>query len=72
MSHRYPPTDEVFIAQNAGSAAAGTGLNKSSIISKISLAEAAAVSDQRNATGLVNVTTVNSNPIVSNPNGKGN
>ncbi|KAM0807037.1 hypothetical protein AB5N19_07376 [Seiridium cardinale] len=68
----YPPTDEVFIAQNAGAPAAGTGLNKSSIISKISLSQAAAVKDQRNASGLVDVTTVDSNPMVINPNGATN
>ncbi|KAK9797630.1 hypothetical protein SCARD494_03459 [Seiridium cardinale] len=68
----YPPTDEVFIAQNAGAPAAGTGLNKSSIISKISLSQAASVKDQRNASGLVDVTTVDSNPMVINPNGATN
>ncbi|KAI1339131.1 D-lactonohydrolase [Xylariaceae sp. FL0016] len=65
----YPPTDEMFFAQNAGATAAGTGLNKSAIIMKISLSEAAAVSSQRNATGKVNVVTVDSNPMVINPNG---
>ncbi|KAI1872932.1 uncharacterized protein JN550_003806 [Neoarthrinium moseri] len=68
----YPPTDEVFIAQNAGSPAAGTGLNKSSIISKISLAQAGPVSNKRNATGLVDVITVNSSPMVINPKGATN
>lgn len=65
----YPPTDEVFFVQNAGAKAAGTGLNKSAIIEKISLADAAAVSGMRNASGQVNVTTVPSNPMVVNPNG---
>lgn len=67
--HRYPPTDEVFFVQNAGADAAGTGLNKSSIIQKISVAEAEAVKDSRNATGNVTVTVVPSNPQVINPNG---
>ncbi|KAI0598266.1 D-lactonohydrolase [Biscogniauxia sp. FL1348] len=65
----YPPTDEMFFVQNAGAAAAGTGLNKSAIILKIALSEAAAVSSQRNATGLVNVQTVDASPLVANPNG---
>ncbi|KAI0538310.1 D-lactonohydrolase [Xylaria digitata] len=65
----YPPTNEVFFAQSAGNPATGTGLNKSAIIQKISLAEAEAVSDKRNATGLVKVVVVDSNPIVLNPNG---
>jgi gluconolactonase len=56
--------------QNSGALAAGTGLNKSSIIQKIALSEAAAVSGKRNATGLVNVQVVNSSPMVINPNGK--
>ncbi|RYP49997.1 hypothetical protein DL768_004432 [Monosporascus sp. mg162] len=68
----YPPTDEVFFVQNAGARAAGTGLNKSSIILKIDLSEAAAVSDQRNATGAVNLHIVDSNPLVVNPNGATN
>ncbi|RYP16711.1 hypothetical protein DL765_004947 [Monosporascus sp. GIB2] len=68
----YPPTDEVFFVQHAGAPAAGTGLNKSSIILKIDLSEAAAVSDQRNATGAVSVHTVDSNPLVVNPNGATN
>jgi gluconolactonase len=36
----HPERDEVFFVQNAGAPAAGTGLNKSSIIQKISLADA--------------------------------
>ncbi|KAJ2991211.1 hypothetical protein NUW58_g2596 [Xylaria curta] len=65
----YPPTNEVFFVQNAGARAAGTGLNKSAIIQKISLAEADAVSTKRNATGLVKVHVVDSKPMVLNPNG---
>lgn len=63
----YPPKDEVFFVQNAGAPAAGTGLNKSSIIQKISLADAEAVrkGELANAT----VTVVPSNPQVINPNG---
>ncbi|TPX09098.1 uncharacterized protein E0L32_001639 [Thyridium curvatum] len=65
-------TDEAFFVQNAGAPAAGTGLNKSSIILKINISEAAAVSSQRNASGQVKVTTVPSNPMVVNPNGATN
>ncbi|KAK3723697.1 hypothetical protein LTR37_001578 [Vermiconidia calcicola] len=68
----YPPTDEIFFVQNAGAMAAGTGLNKSAIIQKIALAEADAVRTLRNASGLVTVTTVPSNPMVINPNGATN
>lgn len=64
---RYPPTDEVFFVQNAGAPAAGTGLNKSAIVEKISLADAAAVANGTSEN--VTVTTVNSNPQVINPNG---
>jgi hypothetical protein len=65
---RYPPRDEVFFVQNAGAPAAGTGLNKSSIIQKISLAEADAVRQGKLAA--VAITVVNtSNPQVINPNG---
>ncbi|KAF3766187.1 calcium-dependent phosphotriesterase [Cryphonectria parasitica EP155] len=67
----YEPTDEVFFAQNAGAAAAGTGLNKSSIIQKISLAQVDALKNLTNATGQVTVTVVPSNPMVINPNGAG-
>lgn len=66
---RHPATNEVFFVQNAGAPAAGTGLNKSSIIEKISVAEADAVKNSRNATGKVTVTVVPSTPEVSNPNG---
>lgn len=65
----YPPTDEMFFVQNAGARAAGTGLNKSSLIYKISLAQAGAVIDKVNASGLVDVVEVTSSPIVVNPNG---
>lgn len=65
----YPPTNEVFFVQNAGAPAAGTGLNKSSIISKISLAQADAVKTTLNAVGKVDVTVVPSHPQVINPNG---
>ncbi|KAK7967099.1 uncharacterized protein PG986_001376 [Apiospora aurea] len=64
----YPPTDEVFFVQNAGAADAGTGLNKSAIIQKISLAQAKAAKNETNAVGKVDVTTVASNPQVINPN----
>jgi len=64
----YPATEEVFFVQNAGAPAAGTGLNKSSIIQKIKLSDAEKV---RNGTlEAVPVTVVNtSNPQVINPNG---
>jgi hypothetical protein len=61
--------DEVFFVQNAGAAAAGTGLNKSNIIQKIALSQAAAVSSMRNASGHVQVQTVNATPPVINSNG---
>ncbi|RAH77198.1 gluconolactonase [Aspergillus japonicus CBS 114.51] len=64
-----PPTDEVFFVQSAGGTGSGTGLNKSAIIQKISVPQAAAVSHLRNASGLVNVTVVPSTPTVINPNG---
>ena len=66
--NRHPARDEVFFVQNAGAPAAGTGLNKSSIIQKISLADAEKV---RNGTlKAVPVTVVNTtNPQVINPNG---
>ncbi|KAF7550134.1 hypothetical protein G7Z17_g5907 [Cylindrodendrum hubeiense] len=65
----YPPTDEVFFVQNAGAPAAGTGLNKSSIIQKISLDDAEAVRTSSNSSEEVTVTTVPSDPQVINPNG---
>ncbi|KAF5002725.1 hypothetical protein FGRMN_121 [Fusarium graminum] len=63
----YPPTEEVFFVQNAGAPAAGTGLKKSSIIQKISLREADAV--RKGDKDEVQVTVVDSNPQVINPNG---
>lgn len=66
---RYPPTDEVFFAQSAGPLSAGTGLKKSSLILKISLDEAMAVANERDAVGKVQVHTVPTNPPVINPNG---
>ncbi|OJJ65079.1 hypothetical protein ASPSYDRAFT_39878 [Aspergillus sydowii CBS 593.65] len=62
-------TDEVFFVQNAGAKDAGTGLHKSAIIQKVSLAQAAAVSNRTNAVGLVNVTTVHPSQLIANPNG---
>ena len=66
----YKPTDEAFFVQNAGNPDAGTGLDKSAAIYKISLKEADAVKSQRNATGKVTVTLVPSKPEIPNPNGK--
>jgi gluconolactonase len=60
----------VFFVQNAGAKNASTGLKKSAIIQKISLAEAAAVSGKSDAVGLVNVHVVHSSPQVINPNGR--
>lgn len=70
FASRFKETDEVFFVQNAGAKNASTGLNKSAIIEKISLADAAAVSQKSDAVGLVDVTTVSSSPMVLNPNGK--
>jgi gluconolactonase len=68
---RNPPTDEVFFVQNAGAKAAGTGLTKSSVISKIKLSQAAtaAASGLRNQSGNVDIIQVDSSPMVINPNG---
>ncbi|KAL0936740.1 evolved d-pantonohydrolase [Colletotrichum truncatum] len=65
----YPPTDEMFFVQNAGAPAAGTGLNKSSIVQKISLADAEALRTGSHTAEQVTVTAVPSNPQVINPNG---
>jgi gluconolactonase len=65
----HPPTDEVFFVQNAGAEAAGTGLAKSAIIQKIDLSQADAVTSQTDASGQVDVVTVDSQPQVINPNG---
>jgi gluconolactonase len=62
----------MFFVQNAGAPAAGTGLKQSSIIQKISLAQADAVKHQINATGMVSVEEVYSHPQVINPNGATN
>jgi gluconolactonase len=59
----------MFFCQNAGAKAAGTGLNRSAVIQKISLPEAMAVSHLQNAVGQVNVEIVNFQPTVINPNG---
>jgi len=65
----YKAKDEMFFVQNAGNPDAGTGLNKSAAIYKISLKEADAVKNTRNAVGKVTVTLVKSTPEVPNPNG---
>jgi len=64
----YPPTEEVFFVQNAGAKAAGTGLNKSSIIQKISLSDAEKVRNGSLEAAPVAVVDT-SNPQVINPNG---
>ena len=63
----YPPTDEVFFVQNAGHPDTGTGLNKSSIVQKISMDEAMKVAAKE--LDYVQVHRVDSNPQVINPNG---
>jgi gluconolactonase len=68
LNNRHPAKDEVFFVQNAGAPAAGTGLNKSSIIQKISLSDAEKV--RNGSLTAAPVTIVNtSNPQVINPNG---
>lgn len=63
----YKEQDEVFFVQNAGAKSAGTGLNKSAVVEKISLAQAAAVQKgERNQTEVI---VVNSTVEVVNPNG---
>ncbi len=59
----------MFFAQNSGSKAAGTGVEKSAMIQKISLPEVAALSALRDATGLVTVMATGSNATILNPNG---
>lgn len=60
----------MFFVQSAGNPNTGTGLHKSAMIQKISVAEAASVSHRREAVGLVKVHTVDSEPQVINPNGE--
>ncbi|KAF5564755.1 gluconolactonase [Fusarium phyllophilum] len=64
-----PPTEEVFFVQNAGDPDAGTGLAKSSVIQKISLAEAEALKNGSHTESQVKITVVDSDPQVINPNG---
>ncbi|RKL38832.1 hypothetical protein BFJ72_g6962 [Fusarium proliferatum] len=64
-----PPTAEVFFVQNAGDPDAGTGLAKSSVIQKISLAEAEALKNGSHTESQVKITVVDSDPQVINPNG---
>lgn len=61
----------MFFSQNAGAIAAGTGLNKSSVIQKISMADAAAAAE-RGGNPSVNVTVIGESPQVINPNGATN
>ncbi|KAK7748105.1 hypothetical protein SLS53_001357 [Cytospora paraplurivora] len=68
----YEPTDEVFFVQNAGAPAAGTGLNKSGIIQKISLSQVEGLTNLTNATGQVTVDLVSSDPTIVNPTGATN
>lgn len=70
--NRYEPTDEVFFCQSAGARATGTGLEKSAIIQKISLAQVDTMTSLVNATGQVDITLVPTNPTVVNPNGATN
>lgn len=70
----HPSTKSVFFAQNAGAHAAGTGLEKSAILQRISLDEVEALVE-REKKGLrgegeyVKVETVGETPQVINPNG---
>ncbi|KAF4487997.1 gluconolactonase [Fusarium agapanthi] len=66
-----PPTEEVFFVQNAGDPDAGTGLAKSSVIQKTSLAEAEALKNGSHTESQVKITVVDSDPQVINPNGEG-
>lgn len=66
----YKAKDEVFFVQNAGNPDAGTGLNKSAAIYKISLKEADAVKNLRDGVGKVEVVHVPSTPEIPNPNGQ--
>jgi hypothetical protein len=59
----------VFFVQSAGSPDAGTGLEKSSIIQKISLADAEAMRNGSHTQSEVEINIVNSEPQISNPNG---
>ncbi|KAI8242674.1 hypothetical protein K4K57_004404 [Colletotrichum sp. SAR 10_99] len=63
-----PTTDEMFFVQNAGDPDAGTGLNKSSIIQKISLLDAEELRNGTFGATAVPVHTVPSTPQVINPN----
>ncbi|KAK8847529.1 hypothetical protein IAR55_005387 [Kwoniella newhampshirensis] len=63
----YPPTDEFFFCQNAGAPAAGTGLHKSAIVEKISLAQAEEVVEGKRKE--VDVISVEGDVKVINPNG---
>ncbi|EXK25806.1 gluconolactonase [Fusarium oxysporum f. sp. melonis 26406] len=58
----YPPTDEMFFAQNAGDPAARTGLNKSSVLQKISLVDAEALRNGTHAENEVKVYVVPEKP----------
>jgi gluconolactonase len=60
----------MFFVQNAGAKDAGTGLNKSNIIQKISLKQVQEVVESRNASRRVDVVTVNANPPIINSNGR--
>ena len=62
----------MFVAQNAGSPDAETGLNKSNIIQKISLRAAQAIADGTNTSSEVEVVTVSPEPNVINSNGAAN
>lgn len=60
----------MFFVQNAGAVEAGTGLNKSSVVQKISLAQAEAVRAGSHNDSEVTVHVVPSNPQIINPNGR--
>lgn len=66
----YKAKDEMWFAQNAGAPDAGTGTDKSAVLYKISLKEADAVKNERNAVGKVKIQLVEHSPPIPNPNGE--
>lgn len=60
----------MFFVQNAGALDAGTGLNKSSVIQRISLADAEALRSGNHSADEVEVHVVPSGPQIINPNGE--
>lgn len=70
----HPGSDSVFFVQNAGAKAAGTGLNKSAIVQRISVSDADALvtrelRGERDPDDWVTVEEVHAEPAIMNPNG---